>query len=485
MLCIVIHGPSFKEVHLQIQRALKYADLIELRLDSFEKFDFDFLKNLKNSFSIPMIFTLGSFKEGLTKRLKTLRDLAELQPEYLDLEYGLPKNFIEELSWQYPKVKIILSYHNFQNTPGNLEEFFVNMQKIPASFYKIATFANCSSDALRLLALAKKSKGNLIAIGMGPLGQTSRILGKICKVPITFATLEKENALGQINAQELIDKYHFKNLNGKTAILGLIGDPVSKSISDETHNRLIQIMHWNAVYVKILVKREELKEFLGMAQKIGFKGLSVTMPLKEEVLSFLDHIDQKALQIGAVNTLFFKQKKIIGFNTDAEGCLTAIENLRKVKGKKILLLGSGGVAKAILHESLARGGFVTIVNRNIVKARQLSEKYHCSYAEFPIKSHISYDILINCTPLSSPLSSDQILQNKLIVEINTKPQFSDLLREAQKKNCVLVFGYEIFAQQAARQFHSWFTEHNDLKILQKILKTLSKRILIDLKNEKA
>ena len=283
-----LKDPTFEEARQQISKAVVCADLVELRLDCFTLLDLVALKILRSQFSIPMIFTLrsqiqgGSYTQSEENRLADIRRLIELKPEYLDLENHVSACFIAEISSQCPEIKLVLSYHNFADTPEDLESIYQEMQKTPASFYKIAVTAKNCLDALRLVCWAKKSDDKLIAISMGSYGQVSRILGPMMGCPITYAALEEDqkSAPGQLSAKTLIERYHHRSLNPHTALYGLIGDPVDQSISDETHNSLITVCGIDAVYVKIQVNPSELSDFLQFAKQLPFHGLSVTMPSK-------------------------------------------------------------------------------------------------------------------------------------------------------------------------------------------------------------
>lgn len=480
MLCIVIKGPTFQEAHEQISKALTYADLVELRLDCFTSLDLDALKILCSHFSIPMIFTLrsqiqgGNFRQSEEKRLTAIRNLIELKPHYLDLETHVPPSFIDEISSQHPEIKLILSYHNFSETPENLEEIYQEMVKVPASFYKMALAARSCIDALRLICWAKKSDNKLIAISIGPLGQISRILSKVRECPITYATLEEEqeSALGQLSAKILIEQYHYTALNPHTSVYGLIGDPVDLSISKETHNSLIKACGFNAVYIKMQVTPMELSDFLKYARQLPFHGISVTMPLKEHVLSFLDEIDPQASDIGAVNTLLFEKGKIIGFNTDGKGALNAIESQYPIKNKRIVIIGAGGAAKAIAFEANLRGALVTIVNRDLEKALQLARHLHCigkGLDYLAASSLAEYDILINCTPTALEDESIHILPGSIVMDINTQPKETEFLKHALKKNCPIIYGYKMFIEQALGQFNIWFKNRFNIQESRKIL----------------
>lgn len=467
MICIVIKGPSYLDAFKQISQAIHNADLIELRLDCFESIDFDELRSLRSSFSIPMIFTIrckqqgGNYHNTEKERLHTLKQLATLEPEYLDLENTVPQDIVEEITSKHSKIKIILSYHDFSKTPDDLNAILHSMQKTKAAFYKIAVMAQSSNDALQLLCWAKKTPENVIAISMGIHGQISRILVPIIGGHWTYATLDddQQTAPGQLTASTLIERYNYRSLTPSTHLLGLIGDPVSLSVSDITHNALMHSFNLNSVYIKMVVKPEELQQFLQLAKELPFLGLSVTMPLKEHIIPLIDSLENSAKNIGAVNTLQFTNGKIKGYNTDALGALNALESFSKVKGKRLVIIGAGGSAKAIAYEAVQRGALVTIVNRDKTKAEKLSKTLSCNAVGIDEMSHCAqngYDILINSTPSDMPIDSIDILPHTFVMDIKTRPLNTTLLNEARKKGCHIVYGYRMFVEQAVAQFHIWF-----------------------------
>lgn len=480
MICVVIKGPTFQDAHQQITNALDYADLVELRLDCFISLDLNALKRLRSHFSIPMIFTLrsqkqgGSYSQSEDHRLTDIRSIASLKPEFLDLENHVSLNFIEEISSHHPDIKLILSYHNFEETPENLEEIYHEMQNIPVFYYKIAVASKNCIDALRFLCWAKKKESNLIAISLGPHGQVSRILGPVNGSPITYTSLDddQKSAPGQLSAITLIDRFRYRSLTPRTALYGLIGDPVDHSISDETHNALMGAACLDALYVKIQVKPSEISEFLQLAKTLRFRGLSVTMPLKEHILPFLDHIDCHARDIGAVNTLVFRDDKIHGFNTDSIGALNAIEREFLVKGKRIVIIGAGGAAKAIAYEALQRGGLVTIINRDAKKAIQIAQSLHCigkGLDHMASCAEQGYDILINCTPAPMPIACEYILPQAIVMDIKTKPKETAFLMHAREKGCRIIHGYQMFVEQALGQYDHWFEDRFSISDYRKVL----------------
>lgn len=485
MLCAVIKGPAFHDIIRQIRGLPVGVDLIELRLDGFVDLDESALTQVRALCALPMIFTLrkkdqgGAFTGSEEARLAAIRQFVKFQPEYLDLESDIEPSFVKEINSQYPEIKIILSYHNFENTPDDLNLIYCEMQKLPAFFYKIAARAETQVDALRLLHLAKEGKGKVLTMSMGLEEEPTRILGPVFGCPVTYAAAEEgaQSAKGQFNVKTMLDVYHFSSLNESTKIYGLIGNPVDGSISHYTHNTLFSALGINAVYIKIPLPSESriLDNFLKSAGAMGFGGLSVTMPLKEIVVDSLSYIDPAAKEIGAVNTLLFECGGVSGFNTDGIGALNAIENVCPVNEKKIIILGAGGAAKAIAFEACLRGGQVIILNRDPQKAHLLAQRLFLFSPESGGLDRLKYfyesgyDILINCTPHVMPINPDYIDPRAVVMDIHTQPKDTELLKKAKQAGCQVIYGYKMFIEQALGQYAIWFKGGIEIDYARKIL----------------
>jgi 3-dehydroquinate dehydratase/shikimate dehydrogenase len=480
MICAIIKGPTLQAAHQQMKQAYQIADLVELRLDGFTDLNEAALKALKATYKIPVIFTLRDVSQGghyqgtEAQRLAEIRRLAALEPDYLDLEHHVMCDFVEEISRCHPKIKLILSYHDMTKTPEDLDRIYEALSQKSAYLYKIAVTAQQSIDTLRLLNWAKTVKQRMIAISLGTAGQPSRVMGSIFGCPFTYATLDdmQQTAPGQFNIKTLTERYRYSSLNDKTAIYGLIGDPVDQSVSDVAHNHVMGAYGLGAVYVKMPVKAAELGDFLQQAKQLPMQGLSVTMPLKEAILPYLDKIDPQAREIGAVNTLLFKKGEITGFNTDGIGALNALEKVCVVKGKRIILIGAGGAAKSIAYEACRRGGVVTVLNRDAEKAHQLARRLQCEGGQLDDMKTIAkqgYDVLINCTPLPMPIKAADILPQTVVMDIKTKPNEIPFLQCAERRRCQIIYGYRMFVEQAVGQYQIWFNERVDLVAIREAL----------------
>lgn len=343
--------------------------------------------------------------------------LAARNPTYIDIEEGMTP--------PQSTAKLIVSYHNFNQTPHDLEALLQRLKQTPADFYKIACHAQTTNDSLRMALFAQKHP-NLIGLCMGPHAILSRLL---CH-PWTYVRSRNQTAPGQLSIEE------HKRYNPSGPLYGLIGAPVTKSISHLTHNKRVR-------YVKMHVEPKELTTFFDLAKQLDFRGLSVTMPLKEHVIPFLDTIDPDAQTIGAVNTITIRNGQLIGHNTDGIGALDAIG---PVQDKTVCILGAGGAARALIFEAKKRGATVHIVNRTQEKGEALA---HCFGVHSGLPEH--YDILINTTPNPDP--DIPLLPTATVMDINITP--TRLQAKAAHLGCSLVHGYQMFFNQARAQFALW------------------------------
>jgi 3-dehydroquinate dehydratase/shikimate dehydrogenase len=422
-------------------------DGFELRLDHFDTIDLKEIQTFQRACAQPLLFTLrktsqgGCYKGSEEARLEKIEELFALKPAFFDLEYDTDPAFIVRMKKTFPEVKVILSYHDFEKTAPDLDLLYEEIAHVPVFAYKIATFANSSLDALRMLLFVKK-RNNVIGLCMGEMGLPTRILGPVIGNLIDYVSLGDPSAPGQLELRDLTAIYRYPHLNQETALYALIGDPVDASIGHLFHNAFFAREGINAVYFKMVLKKEELSTFFALARQLPFVGISVTMPLKEEVLP----------DLGAINTLLFTKGEIQGYNTDGKAAADAIEKKILLKGKKLVLIGSGGAAKAIAKEVLQRGAQLFIVNRTAEKAVAIAGERGGGLESL---AGLDYDLLVNTTPEAMPIDPDWILPKAIVMDIRTVPRQTPFLLKAKEKGCQVIYGIEMFLNQAIAQQQIW------------------------------
>lgn len=488
LICAVIKGPTIVEIKDQLKKAESCADLVEWRLDLFDTLDIENLSTLKRESLLPAIFTLrasrqgGQFRDTESERLQIFEKIIALSPEYVDIEADVTPEFVTRIKKAYPKIKLIASTHDFTSTPNDLESVLQQLKRIPADFYKIAVMTHSTLDALRLMTFKKQRPNNLILVGMGETGTLTRIVGPLFGSNLSYVALEGASTVapGQQKAADL-NIYRYHSLLPSTKLYGLIGGNVSRSFGHITHNAAMGALGFNSVYIKMGVQPNEIGDFIQSIKGLNIGGLSVTMPLKEVVIPYLDELSDDAKAIGAVNTILFENGKIIGYNTDSLGALNALEKHVRVKNKKLVILGAGGAARAIAYEAIRRGANVSILNRHPEKALALAKEFGCDGDDLASKKVFDkrYDIIINATPSPMPIDSERILPGSVVMDITNRPIMTPFLTAAKEKKCKIVPGYEMFVEQAVYQFKIWFKESIDLFKVKSIIRSKAEVVLSD------
>jgi shikimate dehydrogenase len=262
-------------------------------------------------------------------------------------------------------------------------------------------------------------------------------------------------------------------IDGKSHICAVIGDPVEHSLSPALHNAAFEEKELNMCYVAFRV--EDLEAAMAGVRGLNLLGLSVTIPHKVAILSYLDEVDETARRIGSVNTVLHKQGRLIGYNSDGMGAVRALREADlSLADSKITILGSGGAARAIaftLGKEVALRE-MTLLGIDVEECGLLAEDLQKTLA-FPVRwepmsletlnRHIpESDGVIHCTPVGmSPHAEQTVLDRQLlrpgqfVFDIVYNPLKTRLLREAESIGCQIVPGVEMFIHQAVFQFELW------------------------------
>jgi shikimate dehydrogenase len=193
---------------------------------------------------------------------------------------------------------------------------------------------------------------------------------------------------------------------------------------------------------------------------LGIRGLGISMPFKERVMPLLDAIAPLAARIGAVNTVVNDDGRLTGHNTDCVGAVRALEEVAPLAGKRVLVLGAGGAAKAVAHGLADRGAVVTIANRSVDKAEAIAAEVGGSAASLDEAARAaSYDVVVNATSVgmaevaaSSPVPEAAIRAGQVVMDIVYKPIETALVRAAKARGAITVHGGRMLLHQAAGQF---------------------------------
>ncbi len=538
-ICVVIGRTRHGMVQAEIQEAARQgARFIELRLDFLKKAP-DFKRLLDNK-PCPMIATVrrppdgGKWDGSEESRLMLIRQAIVAGFDWVDLETDV----IDKIP-RFGSVRRIVSYHNFREMPADLEKIHSRMQAQDADVVKLVVRAQSPSDNLRVLQLVRKASKPTIAFCSNDMGFPSRILQAKFGAPWTYGAFNKERniAPGIPSFRELKQIYHYHAINEQTEIYGVIGDPVAHSLSPLIHNTAFRKLGINAVYLPFRVPRDTLPEFVRAFDELGVKGYSVTIPHKEAAAVFADLKDATVQRTQAANTLVRKKEGFAAYNTDYGGFLavlreflpkfiqqnrelennsllppgvitanvnlpagalttvrptaaaatgitqapqltvTANETEIPISGRVVLVLGAGGVARAIAHALHREGAMVTIANRTTDRAASLANEIGCRYVEWTARHAGTYDTVINCTSVGmhpnvdeSPLHPSFLKPGLLVFDTVYTPEQTLLVKEARERGANVITGVELFIYQAALQFEHFTGHRAPLELFRKVIR---------------
>jgi 3-dehydroquinate dehydratase/shikimate dehydrogenase len=487
MICIPITAKRAEDTVLEMLSASKYADIVELRIDyipELQNAEACIEESLKRKIK-PVIITNrpvregGKFNGSEQDRLRLLQKAIDLGVDYVDVEYDSIKQITRRNS-----SKIIISHHNFKETPHDLSKIYDEICQQKPDIVKIVTHANDITDNIRIFELLQSTNIPTISFCMGELGYISRILTGKFGGFLTFASLEKgkESAPGQLTADELSKIYHFKDINKETKLYGIIGNPVSHSMSPAIHNAAFTEKGLNNVYVPL--KIANIDTFMKECREIDFQGFSVTIPHKESVLPLLDDLDPNARRIGAINTIVNRNGKLTGYNTDCMAAVIGLECSLKetdetLNNKKVSIIGAGGAARAIAFGLKEKGCDITIFNRTIERAEKLSHDVKCKFESFEEIHQIDSDILINTTSIGmfpnvdqTPVPKNILKEGMIVFDAVYNPIETRLLQDAKENGCHTVNGLSMFINQAAEQFRLWTNIDPPIGLMSKVVKEM-------------
>jgi len=262
------------------------------------------------------------------------------------------------------------------------------------------------------------------------------------------------------------------NTIGQTKLVGLIGYPVEHSLSPAMHNRAFAALGLNWCYLPLPVPPGRLGEAIAGLRALGFVGANVTVPHKQAVMSYLDEVAPGAQAIGAVNAIVVR-KELIGHNTDWQGFLTALSDGGfDPQGKRAVVLGAGGAARAVVYALAHAGAQVTVLNRTPSRAQALVQDFSPVFPALPLTPQTLKErtaeahLLVNATPVGmwpevarSVWPEDLALPSHLTVfDLVYNPRQTRLLQQAEAAGATGIGGLGMLVHQGAAAFELWTGE---------------------------
>ena len=470
-VCVAIIGSTAAEMLEKASAVVKETPFLEFRLDYLDK-PLLALPKFKHFFQDNTAATgiatcrrtanSGKFSGNVAAEIEVLSKAAAAGFHIVDVELesveAMKKGELQKL--RETGVALIISHHDY-NATKDLEGIYKRIIPFHPDFIKIVPTAKTLSDNVTLMRFIERMEdhSNIIGICMGDAGIISRVLGVRAGSAFTFAaaTTGEETGPGQIAARTLIETYRIDQVDAATKVYGVAGNPIRSSLSPIMMNTAFRRETVNAVYLAL--QANKLSDLLKLVHEIPIQGLSVTMPLKEEIMAHLEKTDPLSAKIGACNTVLRAQDgKLYGFNTDVAGITGPLEKRMSLRGAKALVLGAGGAARAAVFGLREKGAEVFILNRTAETAQKLARQSGAKTIKKDAVAKTPFDVIINATPIGmAGMKANQLLEakdlnTKLVFDLVYNPLETPLLRMARQKGIPIITGIEMFVQQGARQF---------------------------------
>jgi 3-dehydroquinate dehydratase/shikimate dehydrogenase len=477
MLCVTIACDELSQMRAKHRELVAQGvRLVELRLDYLRGEIVDLRKLLEDRPG-PVIVACrrpqdgGRFAAGEAQRLALLRMAIALGADYVDLE--------DDVAVAIPRSgqgRRIVSLHDFEKTPDDLAAIHRRLAALDPDIVKICTMARSPHDNLRVLQMVAAAKVPTVGFCMGEIGVASRILAGRFGAPWTYVACDGQSAVapGQVSFPQMRDLYRYDAIGPATEVYGVVADPVGHSLSPLIHNTAFRELQLDKVYLPFRVPPADLAQFMDDAPQLGVRGLSVTIPHKEAILPKLGQAETAVRGIGACNTAVFDGRQWCGYNTDCQAAMASLEEALggprggagSVRGRTALVLGAGGVGKAIAYGLVSRQADVVLCDGAAERAEQLAKRLQCRWVKWEDRRKVEADVVIHGTPIGmhphvdeTPLAAADLRPSTVVFDAVYNPEETMLLRGARQRGCTVVSGVEMFVRQACLQF-KLFTGHD-------------------------
>ncbi len=520
-ICLCLTGATLEQDAELLRRERGYVDLAELRADSLQPGELAHLARFPAMADVPVILTLrragdgGQWRGKEADRRRLLRQALagsggapaaggrrEARPErpfaFLDLEHDLVDPALEEAA-RASGCRLIRSYHNFSGVPADLAARVRRLARAagprgggPGGLPKAAVWVRGARDQRRLAEAFRELQGvEKILVGMGEFGRFSHILAGRLGSWLSYCSPESGEgvgqpaaAAGQLDPRTIVELYRFRQVGPDTAVYGVVGNPIAHSRSPHLHNPGFAALGLDAVYVPFLA--DELPAFLRAAEALGVRGLSVTVPFKEQALRLargagaqaaeggaqpggegrlLSAAGVEARVVGAANTLIAEGRGWQAANTDVAGFLAPLEreapDLLRAGAAGATVLGAGGAARAVVYALCRRGLRVLVLNRTPARARALARRFGAEWGGLDpegmarLAAHAALIVQATTVGLDGtgdPLPEYGFRGTEVVYDLVYGPGPTPLLRRARAAGCRTIAGEEMLRAQAAAQF---------------------------------
>jgi 3-dehydroquinate dehydratase/shikimate dehydrogenase len=496
-LCLCLTAKTLERDLEILDKYRKYADLAELRVDCLDPDERFLIRRFPEQAGLPVILTIrrdidgGRYTGGEGARISLLsKGLAFADADrrrnfaYVDIEDDLNVPSLEEAARTFG-TRIIRSCHNMRGVDEDLLSRVQGLSHVGDELVKAAVTPHSLAEVLQVYRVSKEiKKPDKILICMGDYGAVSRILAEKFGSWLSYVSAAGQDvplgAAGQFDVRELGELYRFRNISARTDVYGVVGRPLKATGSPFFFNTIFGLENTDAVYVP--VPADSIESFMALAEEIGFRGFSVTVPYKEAVLPFLNQKTAEVAAIGACNTVVRFAGGWMGTNTDTRGfsdSLLEFIGRKNLRGKKITIIGAGGAAKAAAAEVHRLGGKALILNRTILRARNLAAPYKFLWGGLDnqgVEMMDKYsDIIIQTSSVGmegkepgDPLDAYTFSGREAVMDLIYQPELTPFLERAAVAGCRILNGFDMLVRQARYQYTEFMGKEFPAQLMTRV-----------------
>ncbi len=478
-ICLCLTGSTLAQDLAALERYRDKVDMVELRADYLDASELFHLRAFPALAGLPSILTVrrasdgGMFRMGEGVRLVIFaRGLAFAESDrrknfsYVDLEYDFHIPAIQEAARTFG-TRVIRSKHCMDGMPSDIERVWRDLSSRPFEIPKLAVSARGLADVDSVFRLFEGSGPERVVVSMGEYGFCTRILAEKLGSMLVYAAGSGLDpaAPGQLEPGRLLDIFRAREYGSDWNLYGLVGGPsVIRSQSPFIHNSGFSALGLKSLYLPF--PADDVEPFLALADRLGIKGFSITVPYKERILPYLARRSPEVEAIGACNTAIRERDGWAGYNTDASGFSRAVCRFLGVDslyGVRTTIVGAGGAAKAVAFALKGLGARACVINRNMSKAKRLAETYGFEWAGMTERAadlmERYHDLIVQTTSVGleggqegDPMEWYEFTGREALFETIYNPAETQVMRRAREAGCRVTNGLGMLQAQAEAQF---------------------------------
>lgn len=424
---------------------------------------------LRDHFKGQLLYALRSRDEGGNSSDSQQRrhDRLAAAARYYDrVELEADRDLSPALLAEIPVEKRLLSWHGPASDLTELKARFRQLSSVPASIYKLVTWATRMSDEFTCLSLLKSlGRSDTIAYSIGPLGFWSRLVALHLGAPAIFGLVPNGPIVpSEPTITKLIEDYGLPALPPVTELFAIIGSPIFHSLSPRLHNAAYRAMNYPALFLPLQVEsfdefwlevvRSRAFDSLGLL----FNGMTVASPHKEAALQMAKMATPMASRAESANILVRNNGWWNADTTDPEVIYMASrERSIEVSQKRAAVIGCGGAGRAIASALVQSGAGVTLINRGAERGQHASKLLGLPYIPLPDFNAESYDIIVNATPVGRdtnevPFKLENLNDEAVVIDLVYGARPTPLIANSRAREQIAIDGRDVLLTQVVRQF---------------------------------